>query len=422
MCQAQCPYSEQGGSQKSAACFKMHVGKQNENCCPTLKIENEIMLSSNKEKYLGDILTSDGRVNSDIEERYNKGIGIVNQILGYLNEISFGEYFFEMAVLFRQSMLLNSILCNTEVLYGLKKSHIETLESVDKFYWRKVFQCPVTTPTEVFFLETNTISIRHVIMARRIMYFWNILQMDNKELVKKVFIAQKLSPCKDDWIHQLREDLKECLINLSENDIKDMKKPTFRKLVNERIKDVSVKYLLSLKIKNNKEKSKSKNIWPSSEMKHYLRSNKLSTEEKRLLFSMRCRVNETKCNYRSKYENNMNCSICSSNTEESELHLLKCEAIVSEPEVKDQISEITYSDIFSDVERQIKAVKLWTKIFRIRKWKIENKKLSSDGHQVHHLSALYAGNSTVTVDASTRDGDGSTDIQNSLLNVYDFGY
>ena len=157
-------------------------------------------------------------------------------------------------------------------------------------------------------------------------------------------------------------------------------------------------------------------------MKHYLRSNKLSTEEKRLLFSMRCRVNETKCNYRSKYENNMNCSICSSNTEESELHLLKCEAIVSEPEVKDQISEITYSDIFSDVERQIKAVKLWTKIFRIRKWKIENRKLSSDGHQVHHLSASYAGNSTVTVDASTRDGDGSTDIQNSLLNVYDFGY
>ena len=53
---------------------------------------------------------------------------------------------------------------------------------------------------------------------------------------------------------------------------------------------------------------------------------------------------------------------------------------------------------------------------------MENRKLSNDGHQAHLLSASYAGNSTVTADASTRDGDGSTDIQNSLLNVYDFGY
>ena len=110
----------------------MHVGKQKDNCCPELKIENEEMLSSSKEKYLGDVLTTDLKINSNIEERYNKGIGIVNQILGYLKEVSFGEYFFEMAVLFRQSMLLNSILCNSEVLYGLTKTHIETLESVDK--------------------------------------------------------------------------------------------------------------------------------------------------------------------------------------------------------------------------------------------------------------------------------------------------
>ena len=147
-------------------CFKMHVGKDHSNCSE-LTIENEVMQSSSKEKYLGDILTSDGKIDSNIEERYNKGVGIINQIMGYLNEISFGEYYFEMAVLFRQSMLLSSILCNSEVLYGIKKKHIETLESVDKMFWRKVFKCPVTTPTEVFFLETNTISIRHLFMSRR---------------------------------------------------------------------------------------------------------------------------------------------------------------------------------------------------------------------------------------------------------------
>ena len=36
---------------------------------------------------------------------------------------------------------------------------------------------------------------------------------------------------------------------------------------------------------------------------------------------------------------------------------------------------------------------------------MENRTLSTDGHQVHHLSASYAGIITVTVDASPLDGD-----------------
>ena len=70
--------------------------------------------------------------------------------------------------------------------------------------------------------------------------------MDDAELVKKVFIAQKLSPCKDDWIHQICEDLSDFNISLSEFEIKIMKKDTFRRLVNEQIKDISVKFLFSL--------------------------------------------------------------------------------------------------------------------------------------------------------------------------------
>ena len=79
-------------------CFKMHVGK-NASCCPVLKVEDKEMLSSNREKYLGVILTSDCKINSNIEERVNKGMGIVNQIISFLKEISFGEYYFEMQCL-----------------------------------------------------------------------------------------------------------------------------------------------------------------------------------------------------------------------------------------------------------------------------------------------------------------------------------
>ena len=59
-------------------CFKMHVGQQDD-CCPTLKIDNELMLTSNNEKYLGDILTTDGKINQNIQERHTKELGLLTQ-------------------------------------------------------------------------------------------------------------------------------------------------------------------------------------------------------------------------------------------------------------------------------------------------------------------------------------------------------
>ena len=48
--------------------------------------------------------------------------------------------------------------------------------------------------------------------------------MNENELVKKVLNIQQISSCKNDWILQLKADLKHCQINLSENEIKIMKK------------------------------------------------------------------------------------------------------------------------------------------------------------------------------------------------------
>ena len=385
-------------------CFKMYVGQQSDSC-PTLKFGDEEMLSSHKEKYLGDILTTDGKIDYNIEERYNKGIGIVNTILSMLNEISFGQYYFEMAVMFRQSMLLNGILCNSEVLYGVNKNHIEILESVDKYFWRKVFQCPISTPTEIFYMETNTTPIKFVLMSRRLMYYWNILQMDDSELVKRVYNVQKISSCRNDWVRQISADLLLCKMNKSEDEIKMMKKYPFKKLVKQKIREASLEYLLALK--NDPKRSKSKNIWPSEDMKLYLKTNLISTKEKILLFSMRSRTNDLKWNYKEKYKNNLNCSLCRKCFKESESHLLQCEELTSEPEISNEIKKIEYMDIYGTLKDQIQAVKVWKGIFKIRTLKLEKRKLSY-GHQVHQLSASCSYSSPQVVDSSSLDSASST--------------
>ena len=44
--------------------------------------------------------------------------------------------------------------------------------------------------------------------------------MDEHELLKRVFIAQKISTSKNDWAIQIKDDLKVCKISQSAEEIK----------------------------------------------------------------------------------------------------------------------------------------------------------------------------------------------------------
>ena len=89
-----------------AKCFQMHVGKTKFNC-PTLSIHGKEMLKTEKEKYEGNILSSNAKINENILSRCNKGVGLKNEIISTLNAVSFCYYYFEIGILFRNSMLIN---------------------------------------------------------------------------------------------------------------------------------------------------------------------------------------------------------------------------------------------------------------------------------------------------------------------------
>ena len=227
-------------------------------------------------------------------------------------------------MVFRQSMLLNGILCNSEVLYGLNKTHIETLESVDKYFFKSVFNSLVSTPIESYYIETNSTPIRYIIMARRLMYYWTLLQKDDSELAKKVFITQRLLVTKNDWVQQLQSDLDECGITLPEARIKCMKKDAFKSLVKKQIRSLTMQYLVTLRSKH----SKSEHLLIENGLKEYLKNSEITLEEKKLLFAMKTRTVNVKTNFRNSYSN-LTCRLCAKpGEEESEFHLMRCEKII----------------------------------------------------------------------------------------------
>ena len=122
-------------------CHKMHIGR-NHQMCPMLKVHGTVMNSVTEETYLGDIISSDGKNQKNIKQRVSKGLGIMTEILNLLDLISFGPYLIEIALLLRESMLINGILTNVEVWYNLTTNEIKEFEDLDKVFLRKVLGVP----------------------------------------------------------------------------------------------------------------------------------------------------------------------------------------------------------------------------------------------------------------------------------------
>ena len=66
-----------------------------------------------EEKYLGDIISKDGKNTKNIKARKDKAIGATNQIMSIFEEICFGKHHFEVAIVLRNSLLINSLLFNS---------------------------------------------------------------------------------------------------------------------------------------------------------------------------------------------------------------------------------------------------------------------------------------------------------------------
>ena len=150
-------------------CHVMHVGKP-QNCCPDLRIDNwrlkkvqdsklcgikdmediidgeHVMEKTMKYKYLGEIIDSTNKNTKNIAERKQKGIGAVNQICSILDEICFGPWYFEVLVILRNSLLVNSVLSCSETWYNVKEDELRQLVQEDEKLLLRALSAPGGLP------------------------------------------------------------------------------------------------------------------------------------------------------------------------------------------------------------------------------------------------------------------------------------
>ena len=151
-------------------CHQLHIGTKNK-FCPSLKVnENDEMEKVSEDKYLGEII-SDSKTNSKkVASAKNKGMAAISVIMAILNDVSLGSHYFEMAMMLRESLFINSILWNIETWYDLKKSEIEEIEMVDRILLKRILGVPSSTQSALLYLELAVTPLSYIIKARRIMF------------------------------------------------------------------------------------------------------------------------------------------------------------------------------------------------------------------------------------------------------------
>ena len=243
--------------------------------------------SVHDDKYLGDVISVDGRNSKNIAAKKAKACGIVKQIKNILDEMCLGPYFIEVALILRNSLFINGILTNLEASYGLNESEIQQLEQMDECLLRTILECPISVPKEMLYLEVGATPIRYIIMSRRLMFYHYIINQSSDSLIYKFYKTQSLNPVKNDWSITIQSNLNSLNIKKSESDIQKMSKNMFKKLVKSEIRKESFRYL-------NKIKSTHRKVahlqYIHFEMQQYLLPQKMPTQLAKFTFMCRTRM------------------------------------------------------------------------------------------------------------------------------------
>ena len=364
-------------------CKKLCIGKAHEEAtCPELTIDGwkeivvteiktgnsrlkdiyegeDVMNTEDSEKYLGDIITNNGKNDKNIKARENRGRGITKDLLATIVEMLAGAQHHELGVTLRNAMLISSLLTNSESWYNVPSANIETLEKVDEHMLRGILKAPRMSPRALLYLELGCLPIRYIIKTRRLMFLHYILSQTEDSLIKKFFFAQLENSSKTDWTSQVQRDLEEIEIKLTFEEIQNMSKSQFKKLVTKNIENKALLYLKS------QIKSKGKEIeYENIELQDYLRPEaKLKIKEKQDIFKMRSRMLEIKENVKGKYLN-FKCDACKKvgkRKKETQKHVYRCSQLNSTKAI------IGYNEIFGrNVSKQKQIITRMNKNIKTR--------------------------------------------------------
>ena len=191
----------------TSKCIKMHIGKTcNDALCKDVDVggwnidvkidaitgeasreeyfAGQVKMGSKQEQmYLGDLLSASGSHGPNVLQRKNKGLGTTNTIMQILQSTSYGKYYFEIALVLRESLFLSSLLLNSEAWVNLSEQDIRKLEQADEILLSKILECEANTNNVFIYLELGVKPLRFEVIKRKTLFLQYILQQEKESMI-----------------------------------------------------------------------------------------------------------------------------------------------------------------------------------------------------------------------------------------------
>ena len=165
-------------------------------------VNNTSITNSECTKYFGDYFNSFG-INSDlVDARVKKAKDSTIELIAMCKEVQFSSNPSAVLLLYRSVFLLRLIF-NCETWSILTKSEVESLQKAQLRYLRNMMEVANSTPVAETFLEIGISPIQFEIDMRKLNFLWKILQKENDEPIKQIYVELKRNCFAKNWANEM---------------------------------------------------------------------------------------------------------------------------------------------------------------------------------------------------------------------------
>ena len=165
-------------------CQVMRVGKHGSDNSNEWKIGEMPINETEAYKYLGDIVTNDGKNKKNLEARQNKATTSTISIKTLASNEMFKEVGTAVLLELHETVTLSALLTNSES-WALNKGEKDMIEKIEIQAIKQLFDLPAHTPTPALIYTFGLTYTSLRVEKRQLIYLWKILNRDSQHWTHK---------------------------------------------------------------------------------------------------------------------------------------------------------------------------------------------------------------------------------------------
>ena len=252
-------------------CKVMETGTHNENQ-KEWSLGEKTISNCRTYKYLGEIISRDGKNEENLIARFKKIKSTVRAITTCGNNMVMRRIGTKALITLHDAVTLPTLLYNSET-WPLNNTIKNEIDKIEIWAWKSMLGLPKTTPTPAVIFCTGALYASTRIETRQLIYLHKVLQKDQNHWTKQSLDA--ISTYNIGWAKQIRETLDLWGLENDWESIKQKKSKTWKKEVYDAAENINLEKLKKDCVKKSRGenivKTKTKTIIPHLEQAGYTR-------------------------------------------------------------------------------------------------------------------------------------------------------